>query len=137
LGPGQGHGQHSERQNNAGNDDGGFCWYGYSSFFGNGTTVIVRLHRFVTLWQRECYHALIGIKWRRGSASRDPQVRDLQFHRLDLTRQAGFIVTVYDEYKIALPATHRRRCGRFVTPVQMFDLTHVYDATIPTQRRVT
>jgi hypothetical protein len=39
-------------------------------------------------------------------------------------------------YQIALPATHLRRCGRFVTPVQVFDLTHVYDATIPAQRRV-
>jgi hypothetical protein len=33
--------------------------------------------------------------------------------------------------------THLQRCGRFVTPVQVFNLTHVYDATIPTQRRVT
>ena len=42
LGPGHGHGQHSERQNNAGNDDGGFCWHGYSSFFGNAAIAIVR-----------------------------------------------------------------------------------------------
>jgi hypothetical protein len=45
LSPGQGHGQHSERQNNAGNDDGGFCWHGYASFFGIGLMVIVRSHR--------------------------------------------------------------------------------------------
>jgi len=42
LGPGQARGQHSERQNNPGNDDGGFSWHGYSSFFGNGAIVTVR-----------------------------------------------------------------------------------------------
>lgn len=28
-------------------------------------------------------------------------------------------------------------CGRFVTSVQVFDLAHLYDATIPAQRRAT
>ena len=40
-------------------------------------------------------------------------------------------------YQIALPATRQRRCGRIAAPVQVFDLTHVYDAIIPAQRRVT
>jgi hypothetical protein len=40
-------------------------------------------------------------------------------------------------YLIALPATHLRRCGGFVTSVQVFDLTHVYDAAIPAQSRAT
>ena len=40
-------------------------------------------------------------------------------------------------YQVALPATYLRRCGRLVTPVQVFDLTHVYDATIPAHLRVT
>ena len=30
-----------------------------------------------------------------------------------------------DLYKIALPGTHLRRCGRFVTPVQVFDLIRI------------
>jgi peptidoglycan/LPS O-acetylase OafA/YrhL len=34
-------------------------------------------------------------------------------------------------YQIALPATHPRRCGGFVTTIQVFDLTHVYDVIIP------
>jgi uncharacterized membrane protein len=36
-----------------------------------------------------------------------------------------------DLYQIALPATHPRRCGGFVTTIQVFDLTHVYDVIIP------
>jgi hypothetical protein len=40
---------------------------------------------------------------------------------------------VYVLYLIALPATHLRRRGGFVTSVQVFDLTHVYDAAIPAQ----
>jgi hypothetical protein len=38
-------------------------------------------------------------------AARDPQVRNLYFHRLDLTRQTGFIVTVYDEDGLKLAVT--------------------------------
>ena len=38
-------------------------------------------------------------------------------------------------YLIALPATHLRRCAGFVTSVQVFYLTHVYDAAIPAQSR--
>ena len=56
---------------------------------------------------------------------------ETSFFWLSLLRQREIL------YQIALPATHLRRCGRFVTPVQVFDLTHVYDATIPAQRRVT
>ena len=40
-------------------------------------------------------------------------------------------------YLIALPATYLRRCGGFVTSVQVFDLPHVYDAAIPAQSRAT
>jgi hypothetical protein len=40
-------------------------------------------------------------------------------------------------YQIALPATHLRRYVEFVTSVQVLDLTHVCDAIIPAQRRVT
>ena len=40
-------------------------------------------------------------------------------------------------YQIVLSETHLQRCGATVMAVQMFDLTHVYDATIPTQCRVT
>jgi len=36
-----------------------------------------------------------------------------------------------ESYQIALPATYLRRCGGFVTSVQAFDLTHVYDAIAP------
>ncbi len=38
-----------------------------------------------------------------------------QFHRLDLTRQAGFIVTVYDEDGLRLAATAPR-----ATPAEAF-----------------
>jgi hypothetical protein len=37
------------------------------------------------------------------------------FHRLDLTRQAGFIVTIYDEDGLRLAATMR-----FSTPAEAF-----------------
>jgi hypothetical protein len=37
-------------------------------------------------------------------------------------------------YQIALPATHLPRCGGFVTSVQVFDLTHIYDAIMLAQR---
>ncbi len=37
------------------------------------------------------------------------------FHRLDLTRQSGFIVTVYDEDGLRLAET-----GRFSTPAEAF-----------------
>jgi hypothetical protein len=39
-------------------------------------------------------------------------------------------------YQIALPATHLRRYNGLVTAIQVFDLTHVYDAIIPAQHRV-
>jgi putative ABC transport system substrate-binding protein len=38
---------------------------------------------------------------------------------------------LHELYQIALPATHPRRCGGFVTTIQVFDLTHVYDVIIP------
>ena len=37
------------------------------------------------------------------------------FHRLDLTRQVGFVVTIYDEYGLRLAATMP-----FSTPVEAF-----------------
>ena len=40
-------------------------------------------------------------------------------------------------YRIALPATHLPRCGGFVRSVQVFDLTQLYDAIMPAQRRIT
>ena len=45
IGPRQRHGEYCERQNDPGNNDGGFCGHGYASFFGNGAIVIVRSHR--------------------------------------------------------------------------------------------
>jgi len=39
-------------------------------------------------------------------------------------------------YQIALPATHLRRYSGLVTAIQVFDLTHVYDAIISAQHRV-
>ena len=60
--------------------------------------------------------------------------------KLDEQPQLLFVLRGVDEnelYQIALPATHLRRCGRFAVPVQVFDSTHVYDATIPAQRGVT
>ena len=38
------------------------------------------------------------------------------FHRLDLTRQAGFIVTIYDEDRLRLAATMP-----FSTPAEAFE----------------
>ena len=38
------------------------------------------------------------------------------FHRLDLTRQAGFIVTIYDEDGLRLVAT-----TSFTTPAEAFN----------------
>jgi hypothetical protein len=38
------------------------------------------------------------------------------FHRLDLTRQAGFIVTVYDEDRLKLAST-----APFSTPARAFE----------------
>jgi hypothetical protein len=60
LRPSHGRGQHGERENNAGNDDGGFCWHGYSSFFRNGAIATVRSASL--RYQRDRYLALIGIK---------------------------------------------------------------------------
>ncbi len=37
------------------------------------------------------------------------------FHRLDLTRQTGFVVTIYDEDGLRLAAT-----GTFATPAEAF-----------------
>jgi len=45
IGPRQRHDEHGEHQNNSGNDDGGFCWHGYASFFGSGAMVMVKSHR--------------------------------------------------------------------------------------------
>ena len=39
-------------------------------------------------------------------------------------------------YQIALPATHLRRYSGLVTAIQVFDLTHVYDAIILAQHRI-
>jgi|BarGraNGADG00212_1021973.scaffolds.fasta_scaffold07427_1 hypothetical protein len=39
-------------------------------------------------------------------------------------------------YQIALPATHLRRYSGLVTTIQVFELTHVYDAIISAQHRV-
>jgi hypothetical protein len=43
------------------------------------------------------------------------------------------MVVTFDDglYQIALPATHLRRYSGLVTAIQVFDLTHVYDAIIP------
>jgi hypothetical protein len=41
------------------------------------------------------------------------------FHRLDLTRQAGFIVTIYDEDGLRLAAT-----APFATPAEAFKEAH-------------
>src|ERR1019366_9947660 len=48
IGPRQRHDEHGEHQNNSGNDDGGFCWHGYASFFGSGAMVMLKPQR----WQR-------------------------------------------------------------------------------------
>jgi hypothetical protein len=34
-----------------------------------------------------------------------PKSETYNFHRLDLTRQAGFVVTIYDEDRLRLAAT--------------------------------
>jgi hypothetical protein len=56
------------------------------------------------------------ISRRRGSASRDLKSETYNFHRLDLTRQAGFIVTIYDEDGMRLAATMS-----FTTPAEAFN----------------
>ena len=45
-------------------------------------------------------------------------------------------IDLHPLYQIALPATHLRRYSGLVTAIQVFDLTHVYDAIISAQHRV-
>jgi hypothetical protein len=52
------------------------------------------------------------------------------FHRLDLTRQAGFIVTVYDEDGLRLGETEPRQ-----TPAEAFaDGRKIVDGKVPGPR---
>ena len=48
---------------------------------------------------------MIGIKWRHGARAVILKSETYHFHRLDLTRQAGFIVTIYDEDGLRLAET--------------------------------
>jgi hypothetical protein len=53
------------------------------------------------------------------------------FHRLDLTRQTGFIVTVYDEDKLKLAATNP--CS---TPTELFaEARKIVDNKIESPRK--
>jgi hypothetical protein len=49
----------------------------------------------------------------------DSQSETYHFHRLDLTRQAGFIVTIYDEDGLRLANT---RSATFSASSRLFDL---------------
>ena len=53
--------------------------------------------------------------WHYGSVAVILQSETYHFHRLDLTRQAGFIVTIYDEDGLRLAATMP-----LSTPVEAF-----------------
>ena len=67
------------------------------------------------------------------------QAREVAMNRDVLyrgTRYAKLILKMGVLYQIALPATHLRRYSGLVTAIQVFDLTHVYDAIISAQHRV-
>jgi hypothetical protein len=69
-----------------------------------------------------------------------PEIDPVSRPEIDLVFQHaladGFYVGEIALYQIALPATYLRRYSGLVTAIQVFDLTHVYDAIIPAQHRV-
>ena len=65
-----------------------------------------------------------------------PRLILLEDHVSNLHKHPFLKSAKYRLYQVALPATHLRRFGRFVMTVQVFDLTHVYEAIMPAQGRV-
>ena len=87
----------------------------------------VQLHarHEVVLWPWHLGHTVFGIcslpstlVWMAyGSVAVILQSETYHFHRLDLTRQAGFIVTIYDEDGLRLAATQRCRSQPLSKPL--------------------